>query len=50
MWVWALAQQTVYDFVERLEELSEELESLNAEAKGLETEIATNVAALLEQV
>lgn len=39
-----------FDFAERLEELNEELASLNAEARGLEAEIATNVAALLEQV
>jgi type I restriction enzyme M protein len=37
-----------FDFRERLEELSEELEVLNAEARELEGRIAANVAALLE--
>ena len=37
-----------FDFRERLEELSEELETLNAEARELEGRIAANVAALLE--
>lgn len=37
-----------FDFRERLEELSEELEALNAEARELEGRIAANVAALLE--
>jgi type I restriction enzyme M protein len=36
------------DFVERLEELSEELEVLNSEARELEERIAANVAKLLE--
>jgi type I restriction enzyme M protein len=36
-------------FAERLEELNEELEQLNAEARVLEERIAQNVAALLEQ-
>ena len=36
-----------FDFRERLEELSEELERLNAEAHELEGRIAANVAALL---
>ena len=35
-------------FAERLEELNEELELLNAEAAVLEEQIATNVAGLLE--
>ena len=35
-------------FVERLEELSEELEALNAEARELENRIASNIASLLE--
>jgi len=38
------------DFAERLEELSEELEVLNAEARELEERIAGNVAALLGAV
>ena len=36
------------DFYERLEELNEELEKLNAEAKDMEERIAENVAKLLE--
>jgi type I restriction enzyme M protein len=35
-------------FAERLEELNEELEVLNAEARELEARISTNVAKLLE--
>jgi type I restriction enzyme M protein len=37
-----------FDFVERLEELNEELEVLNAEARELEERIAENVSSLLE--
>lgn len=37
-----------FDFAERLEELNEELEVLNAEARELEDRIAANVAKLLE--
>jgi type I restriction enzyme M protein len=37
-----------FDFVELLEELHEELESLNREARGLEDRISTNVARLIE--
>jgi type I restriction enzyme M protein len=37
-----------FEFAERLEELNEELETLNAEAKALEERIAENVTALLE--
>ena len=37
-----------FDFAERLEELHEELERLNGEARALEERIALNVAALLE--
>ena len=37
-----------FDFAERLEELNEELESLNVEARGLEETIAENVMMLLE--
>ena len=37
-----------FDFKERLEEQNEELETLNAEARGLEERIAENVAKLLE--
>ena len=38
-----------FDFYERLEELSEELEALNAEAHELEERIAENASAILEQ-
>jgi type I restriction enzyme M protein len=37
-----------FDFAERLEQLNEELETLNMEARELEERIALNVAALLE--
>ena len=37
-----------FDFTERLEELNEELETLNGEAHELEERIASNVALLLE--
>jgi type I restriction enzyme M protein len=37
-----------FEFIERLEELNEELESLNAEARELEGQISMNVATLLE--
>lgn len=37
-----------FDFKERLEEMNEELEILNAEARELEERIAENVAKLLE--
>ncbi len=37
-----------FDFRERLEELSEELERLNAEAHELEERVAANVATLLD--
>lgn len=37
-----------FDFAERLEELNEELETLNLEAHRLETRIAENVAGILE--
>ncbi|MBN1524914.1 MAG: SAM-dependent DNA methyltransferase [Spirochaetales bacterium] len=37
-----------FDFKERLEELNEELETLNTEARDLEERIAENVAKLLE--
>ncbi len=38
-----------FDFAERLEELNEELEVLNVEARELEERIAANVAKLLEE-
>jgi type I restriction-modification system DNA methylase subunit len=38
-----------FDFKERLEQLNEELETLNAEARELEERIAGNVVKLLEQ-
>lgn len=37
-----------FEFAVRLEELNEELETLNVEAKELEERIAENVASLLE--
>ena len=37
------------DFAARLEELNKELETLNAEARELENEIAKNVSKILEQ-
>jgi uncharacterized protein involved in exopolysaccharide biosynthesis len=37
-----------FDFATRLEAMHEELEALNAEAHALETQIAENVAALLD--
>ena len=37
-----------FDFKERLEELNEQLEVLNAEARELEAKIADNVVAILE--
>ena len=37
-----------FDFAEKLEELNEELETLNAQARELETTIANNVAEILE--
>jgi len=36
-----------FDFKERLEELNEELETLNIEARGLEERIAENIGKLL---
>ncbi|MEH1798680.1 MAG: hypothetical protein V7L13_05815 [Nostoc sp.] len=39
-----------FDFAEKLEELNEELEILNAEARELEERIAENVVLLLEGV
>jgi type I restriction enzyme M protein len=44
----AAREEEDFDFKERLEELNEELETLNAEARELEERIAENVAALLE--
>ena len=38
-----------FDFAERLEELNEELEVLNSEARELEERIGENVAKLLEE-
>jgi type I restriction enzyme M protein len=38
-----------FEFAERLEELNEELETLNGEARDLEERIAENVTALLEK-
>jgi type I restriction enzyme M protein len=37
-----------FDFLERLEELHEELEVLNAEARELEETVATNINSILE--
>ena len=39
-----------FDFAERLEELHEELELLNAEARELEERISENVTMLLERI
>lgn len=44
----AARQEEDFDFKERLEELNEELEVLNSEARELEERIAENVAKLLE--
>ena len=44
----AAGEEDDFDFKERLEELSEELEALNAEARELEERIAENVVRLLE--
>ncbi len=41
-------EQDNFDFMERLEELNEELEVLNSEARELEDRIAENVGKLLE--
>jgi type I restriction enzyme M protein len=41
-------RQDDFDFAEKLEELNEELEVLNSEARELEERIAANVAKLLE--
>jgi type I restriction enzyme M protein len=41
-------EEDEFDFKERLEELNEELETLNVEARELEERIAENVVALLE--
>lgn len=37
-----------FEFAERLEELNEELETLNAQARELEERVAENVGSLLE--
>ena len=44
----ASREEDDFDFKERLEELNEELETLNAEARELEERIAENVVKLLE--
>jgi len=44
----AARQEEDFDFYERLEELNEELETLNVEARELEERIAGNVTRLLE--
>ena len=41
-------EQDDFDFLERLEELNEELDVLNSEARELEDRIAENVSKLLE--
>jgi len=38
-----------FDFREKLEELNEQLEALNAEARGMENRISENIAMLLEK-
>ena len=45
----AAREEDDFDFKERLEEQNEELETLNAESRELETRIAENVTKLLEQ-
>ncbi len=45
----AAREEDDFDFQERLQELNEELETLNAEARDLEERIAQNVALLLEE-
>jgi type I restriction enzyme M protein len=42
-------EEEEFDFRERLEELNEELEVLNNEARALEERIAENVVRLLER-
>jgi type I restriction enzyme M protein len=37
-----------FDFLERLEELNEELEHLNGESRELEDKIASNVSSIFE--
>jgi len=37
-----------FNFYDRLEEMNEELETLNADARGLEERISTNVARIIE--
>lgn len=44
----AAREEDDFDFIERLQELNEKLETLNAEARELEERIAENVATLLE--
>ena len=44
----AAREEDDFDFFERLEELNEELEALNSEARGLEERIAGNVIQLIE--
>jgi type I restriction enzyme M protein len=39
-----------FDFMEKLEELNEELETLNAEAHEFEEQISRNITKLLEGV
>ncbi len=46
----AAREEDDFDFFERLEELNEELEALNSEARELEERIAENVAGILERV
>jgi len=43
-------QDDEFDFRERLEELNEELERLNAEARVLEERIGENISRLLEGI
>jgi type I restriction enzyme M protein len=46
----AKREEEDFDFFERLEELNEELEVLNVEARDLEEQIAENVVKLLESI
>ena len=38
-----------FEFAERLEELNEELETLNLEARELEERVSSNIALILEE-
>ena len=48
MSAWLNGAADDFEFAERLEELNEELETLNLEARELEERISENIAAILE--